>query len=115
MYKYEYYPIKIKLNDKNIYMIYASGDKDYVVHKRQGLIYFKDLEELINFSKINDIKPLHYEEHYEYDLNKIMDFLSNDSLILNKQEELMNFWNLIDDISESRSFKWREFIILSKK
>ncbi len=114
MNSYEYYPIRFQFADKQIYLIYCSGDIDYVAAEEDGLVGFASLDSLVSFSKANGLTPLYTDQCDEYNLIEIGKFLSDSSVLYEMQEELMNFWNLLDDIGERNSDKWSEFSLLSE-
>lgn len=111
---YEYYLINCNLYKKTHYMIYRSSNVDSILAEGVCHIVFRDLNMLLNYVTKNQISLVNRDSVIHYDFDYVVDFCQASNAILKKPRELMDCWNLLDDIGESSCDIWFFFNKMSK-
>jgi len=96
----EYYPCRCRLDKKDFYFIWFSGEKDGVFVESDGKIpTFEDLSKLLKYASLQNIS-LKDENANLFDLDKVENSIKQDSFEVNCID-FLNTWNLFDDVSHS--------------
>lgn len=109
------YPISCKLEGFLHFMIYSMGDEDFLAFDKQHYLVFNHIDELISYAQKQNIAIEHSEGITVYDFDHLRKFLSDDPKAPENPDELMECWNLFDDMNNFDSLAWRKFSALSQQ
>jgi hypothetical protein len=108
----EYFPVKIRVNYKQTYLIWCSDFLDKVFSVNGITPTFSSVEKLSEFSKLNKIE-FNSEEAF-YDFDKIKLWCENPTPKI-QAESFLNTWNFFGDLAASYPTEHQQFELLTQK
>ena len=97
----EYYPLNFLLDNRHSYLIWIGDDQDTVLTDRSGkIVCYSELSSLIESASALGIE-INSSTPALYNLDRLSRWLDGKVELIPECEELLNAWNLFQDVSAS--------------